>query len=199
MKRVTAALLAAFISLPGSVLADDVTDQINEALRAYQAKDLEMAVTALDAASTLIRQQRAAGMADLLPPPLAGWVSEEEDTTTAANANMLGGGINAERVYRQQGDDYREVRVNISGESMLVQSMGMLFGNPMFMGGSEQKLVVIDGRKVIQNSAEGSLTTLVNNKALVVVSGSSNDPTTVAAVKSYFKAINFTQLEAMLK
>jgi hypothetical protein len=200
MKRFAAITLAALISAPICAHADDITDQINEALKAYKAKDLETAMMALDSASTLIRQQRADNLAELLPQPLPGWVSEADDTSTGANAAMFGGGTNAERVYRQQkDDDYKEIRITITGDSMMIQSMSLLFSNPMFMSGRDQKLVVIDGRKVMQDSAEGSLTTMVNNKALVVVNASSNEPAMMDAAKRYFNAVNFKKLEAMMK
>ncbi len=53
-----ATLLLVLAMAPGT-RADDVTDQINEALKAYQNHDTQTAIAALDAAANLLRQARA--------------------------------------------------------------------------------------------------------------------------------------------
>ena len=56
------AVLLFCIATVSAAHADDVTDQINEALQAYQNHDTQTAITALDAASNLLRQSRADGL-----------------------------------------------------------------------------------------------------------------------------------------
>src|ERR1700727_1028915 len=58
MKRGAIVLAAAVVALAGEARADDITDQINEALQAYQKHDLATTSMALDAANSLIRQLR---------------------------------------------------------------------------------------------------------------------------------------------
>jgi hypothetical protein len=53
------AVLLCCIATVSGAHADDVIDQINEALQAYQNHDTQTAITALDAASNLLRQSRA--------------------------------------------------------------------------------------------------------------------------------------------
>src|ERR1700734_2557480 len=76
--------------------ADDVTDQINEALKAYQNHDTQTAVAALVAAANLLRQSRADALKKLLPPVPSGWTADNAETS-AVGAAMLGGGITASR------------------------------------------------------------------------------------------------------
>ena len=64
--RGCAALLVIVLCLAGA-RADDVTDQINEALKAYRSHDTQTAIAALDAAANLLRQSRADGLKKLLP------------------------------------------------------------------------------------------------------------------------------------
>ena len=66
------AVLALGVALVPGARADDVTDQINEALKAYQNHDTQTAIAALDAAANLLRQARAESLKKLLPPHAAG-------------------------------------------------------------------------------------------------------------------------------
>ena len=172
--------------------ADDVTDQIDEAVKAYEKEDYNTAITALDAASTLIRQKKGELVGKLLPEPLDGWEAAEPKTS-AAGAGMFGGGINAERAYTRKEDGKTErVTVSITTDSPLLQTMGMMFSNPMFMG-QDNKLAVINGEKAIANDKDNSLMSMVANKVLVKVDGDRNvDP---AILKDYFKKIDFNAIK----
>ena len=56
------AAMLIIIATASGARADDVTDQINEALKAYQNHDTQTAVAALDGAANLLRQARAEGL-----------------------------------------------------------------------------------------------------------------------------------------
>ena len=92
--------------------ADEVTEQINEALEAYRNHDMQSAVAALDAAANLLRQGRAEGMKKLLPAPPPGWTADPAEST-AVSVAMLGGGITANRSYHNgiQHVEYRSSRI----------------------------------------------------------------------------------------
>lgn len=168
--------------------ADDVTDQVNEGLKAYEKKDYSTAAVAFGAATNLIRQKQAEQLTALLPDALAGWEAKDSESGSASPMAM-GGGIQAKRVYRKGRD---QITVTIMGQSPLLQSMSMMFNNPMFQSGNS-KLVIMDGRKVMQDKRKNSLTTMIDNKLLVSVKGrrraESDD------VKAYFKAIDFDALK----
>lgn len=183
---VTAALIIGLYESPA--LADDVTDQIQEGLKAYEKGDLDTATIALDTATGLIREMQANSLTEVLPEPLSGWTAEEAETSTAGAA-MFGGGMQASRSYRK---DDEHVSISITGNSPMLQAMSMMFANPAMMGG-DGKLVVVDGRKVIQNKQDHSLQTMVNNNFLVSVEG--DDLTTDESVKAYFQAVDFAGLE----
>ena len=76
--------------------ADDVTDQIHEALTAYGKKDLPTAIAGLQAALNLLRQMRADVYGSLLPAAPQGWTADNVETIAAGLA-MAGGGTGASR------------------------------------------------------------------------------------------------------
>jgi len=182
----TAALLAGLYA--SMAMADEVTDQIQEGLKAYEKGDLDTATIALDTAATLIRQQQANSLSGVLPEPLPGWSADDAETSSAGAA-MLGGGLHAERTYRKEDE---QVNVSIVGNSPMLQAMSMMFANPAMMGG-DAKLLIIDGRKVIQKKEDHSLQAMIANNFLVSVEG--DDGTADESVKAYFEAIDFEALE----
>lgn len=179
--------LAIFSHMPIAT-ADDVTDQIQEALTAYEKKDFSTAAIALDAASKLVRQQQGEKIAKLLPEPLDGWKIRDRRRRSSGGA-IFGGGVQAKREYQR---DRERVTVTLASNSPMLQAMNMMMTNPAFQSGG-MKLVIMGGRKVMQNERENSLQTIVANKLLVNVKG--NRRTEPDAVKDYFKAIDFAALE----
>ncbi|MGK7344934.1 MAG: hypothetical protein ACNS63_03915 [Candidatus Nitrospinota bacterium M3_3B_026] len=190
-RHVIAAAFVISFALPGAALADDVTDQVDEALKAYKKKDYSTAAAALDAAATLVRQKRADVIGGLLPKPLSGWEAGEAKTSQAGAA-MFGGGISAERRYRKDG---KEITVSFTTDSPMLQAMSMMFANPQFSG-PDNKLVVIGGQKAIYNSKDNSYQAMVASKVLVSVEGKGADK---ASVESYFKAVDFEKLVETVK
>jgi len=200
----TLAVAAVLVWAP-AVWADDVTDQIDEALSAYKAKDYSTAATALDTAVSLIRQQAAEGMTRVLPKPLAGWEAEEAES--GAGGAAFGGGSSASRRYTrtftqkttpepgQPVEEYETqeaVEINIVANSPMLQAVTMMFSNPMFSG-PDTKVMVLGGRKAMFNKNDNSLMTVVNNQVLVTVDG--DDTVRMDDLKAYFGGVDFKALE----
>src|SRR4029079_5304455 len=95
IRALTLVLLIACIPLP-QARADDVTDQIHEALTAYGRKDLPTAMAGLEAALSLMRQTRADAYGALLPAAPPGWTADSVETISVGIA-MAGGGTGATR------------------------------------------------------------------------------------------------------
>jgi hypothetical protein len=168
--------------------ADDVTDQINEALKAYAKKDFTTATTALEAASNLIRQMRAEAWTAVLPDALPGWTASDPENSTLGQA-MFGGGTSVSRKYGR-GDD--TVDISLITDSPMLQGLGALLGAGLLTG-TDNKLVIIDGRKVTYTKSDNSYQTMVAGKVLVKVEGSKgvDDQT----LRAYLKAIKFDSIE----
>jgi hypothetical protein len=174
--------------------ADDVTDAINEALQSYQAGKYSDAMTSLNYASQLIGQKKGGDLQSLLPQPLAGWEAEEA-TSQAVGAAMLGGGVTTERTYNKGSSS---VRIQIVADSPLIQSMMMMFSNPMMAGADGGKMEKISGEKAIVKynapQKDGNINIVVANRFLVTLDG--ND-VSLEDLKAYAGKIDFKKLAAM--
>lgn len=185
---ITIAGLFLAVGLTSAALADDITDQIDEALKAYQKKDLGTASTALDLAQNLIRQLSAEAWKTMLPEPLAGWRADVAETTSAS-ATMFGGGTTISRHYHRDGDT---VEITLITDSPMMQGIGALFSSAI-MTSSDMKLLVIDGRKITYTKSENSYQSMIAKKVLVKVEGGKN--VEERTLRDYFTAIKLQQIE----
>ena len=71
----------------GTAFADDVTDALDQARKAYQAGDFATAKQSADLASQLIGQKNAEGFAALLPAALSGWTAGKAETTSLGSGS----------------------------------------------------------------------------------------------------------------
>lgn len=192
---VGAMVLSGVILSTAVARADEILDQINEAIGMYKAGDYAGAVGGLDFAAQQIRQLQADRVSEALPDPLPGWAAEESETS-AMSAAMFGGGISAEREYTK-GDASVEIR--IVGEAPMLQAVMMMFNNPMMMSGSGRKLTRIKGLKAMveydKEERSGETTLLVQNSVLVTVSGSNVGEDDI---KAYAEVIDYKLIESVV-
>jgi hypothetical protein len=184
------AILLLGIVLPSAGRADDVTDQINEALKAYQNHDTQTAIAALDAATNLLRQSRADALKNLLPPAPPGWTADAAEST-AVSVAMLGGGVTASRAYHN-GD--QRVVVQIVADSPMLQTVAALFNSPLGSIGG-MRTVVIGGRRMSYNDNDHSYTSLVADKVIVRIEGDAGTPD--PTLKSFIDIIDFAAIEKL--
>ncbi len=181
------------VILSHPVLAEDdpVIQIIEKALAEYKKQDFTNAATNLDYASQLIRQKKGEALGDLLPEPLSGWTANESsaEVTTAA---LFGGGLSAERVYSKKN---AQVTISILTDSPLMQSMIMMFSNPIFAAASGQ-FELINGHKgiVSHKNNSGNIDIIINNRFLITLQGRavSRDD-----LLSYARAINLEAVAAL--
>jgi hypothetical protein len=171
--------------------ADDVTDQINEALTAYGRKDLPTAIAGLEAALNLMRQGRADAYGALLPAAPSDWTADNVETIAVGLA-MAGGGTGATRTYHK-GDD--TVTVSILADSPLLQAMsGLASSGLAAMGGMRTQIV--NGRRTIYMKDDGAFTTIVGDRVLVRVEGKGLPE---ATLKQFLTAVDFAAAEKIGK
>ena len=179
---------AAFVAAaPVFAFADDITDAIEQARKAYQGGDLAGAKQNLDLASQLIGQKNAEGFAALLPAPLSGWKAEDAQTT-AIGANMFGASTATRSYQNAKGDN---VDVTITGDNAMIMQYATLLSNPA-IAGAMGKIIRVSNMRAIQ-TREGDVHTVVANKFLVTVTGSAD----AAAKMSYAQAVNYDKLSKM--
>ena len=170
-----------------AALADDVTDALDAARKAYQAGDFAAAKQSADLASQLIGQKNAEAFAALLPAPLAGWKAEQAQT--AATGSVGFGASTASRTYTNAKGD--TVELQITGDSAMVTQFAALLSNPQ-IAGAMGKIVRVGNQRAIQN-ADGDMNIVIANKYMVVVSGSAD----AAAKLSYAQAVDVAKLAKM--
>ena len=184
---VAAAAVGVSVLFAPTARADDVKDQINEALSAYDKKDLATATAALEAALGLLRQARAEVWKTVLPEAPQGWTAGEVELASMGVA-MMGGGTTAKRDYTK-GDE--TVEISLLSDSPMIQGMAMMFSGAM--AGPDNKLVVIDGRRMMYSKSDNAYQTIVANKVLVKIEGSQgvDDQT----LRTFLKAVKFAEIE----
>ena len=170
--------------------ADEVTEQIQEALKAYERKDLPTAAAALDTAASLVRQKKAESWKTVLPDPLPGWTGDEPDITTYG-AMLLGGGTSTSRVYRRGID---RITVTLIADSPVLQGLGSFLASGL-VANSDMKVSVIDGRRVMFTRNDNSYQTMVANKVLVKVEGDRSVDD--ATLRAYLRAVKFGEVERL--
>jgi len=184
-----ACILIAFSSL---VYADDVKDSIKEALEYYDEGDYSGAVESLNYATQLIQQKKSENLTSFLPQPLDGWAAEES-TSQAVGAAMFGGGVTAERRYTKE--DSR-VTVQIVTDSPMLQSMMMMFSNPMFASSDGGKMERIKRQKALvkydPSTEQGEIQIIVAKRFLVTING---DNVSKDDLKAYAEGIDYKKLE----
>jgi hypothetical protein len=194
--RVLRSVFAAGLFAGAAMLrADDVTDSIDEAVKAYKAKDFAAAAQSLDAAAQLVRQKRADLFKALLPEAPSGWKAEDA-TVQAGGAAMFGGGITVERRYTK--DDSSSVTVKLITDSPIMQGVMMMMNNPMFANADGGKLERIKNQKAIfkNRDGSGSVNIVVNGTLLVQIEGSQ---VTDANLRAFAEAVDYAKLAALLQ
>lgn len=188
------AIVVLLMTIPTFVYADDVTDSINEALDAYKEGEYSAAVDSLNYASQLINQKKGDSLSSLLPEPLEGW-SAKSSESKAMGAAMFGGGITAERKYVKGKNN---VSIEIVADSPMMQSVMMMFSNPMYATSDGGKLEKIKRQKAIvkfnPDNNRGDIKIVVANRFMVTVKG---NKTTLADLKAYAEAIDYKKLKSL--
>ena len=207
------ALACIVVACPAPSPADDVTDQIDGAVKLYKTGNFSQAASDLEFAVQQIREKQAEQLKGVFPKPLAGW-SATEPEISAAGAGMMGGGITASIEYRKapvaaakpSGDggevetDNPEVRIEMISDSPVLQGMLPMLTNPALMGSQGGKLVKVKTyRGISKKASDGGgpeLSLVVANKVLLTLKGS--DGATEADLLAYANAIDYVMLEKLV-
>lgn len=169
------ALLATAI-LAGAACADDVTDAISAANKAYGGGDYKEASTQLQTALGHVNQQLIELLVDALPDPPSGWKAEEAEGLDAA---AIGAGFFAtlvvERTYTAP--DGSEIDMVVAANSPMLISLRMFISNPMMAsmaGQTGMKKVSVCGYDAMEHFDDGTyeMHVLAGNMTLISIDGS---------------------------
>jgi len=131
-------LLAGLVTLPllmnTALMADDIEDQIQAGLKAYQDKDYKIAVDELKYAMAGLEKLAQNDNQKLLPPALDGWTMKVDDSTAQTAMSMMGGGTTIGANYTHENET---VHIQIIANSPMISVVGMMINNPMMVSMDE--------------------------------------------------------------
>lgn len=193
MKKLATLALAPLLSLflTSSLVADDVTETLTEAIKSYESGEYTTAVEDINYALQLIQQKKSEGLSAYLPEPLEGWDAKKAESQSAGSG-MFGGGIGSNRTYKKGSSS---IKIEILTDSPILQSMMGLFTNPMFATSDGGKLERIKREKAIvkynEERERGDITIVVAKRFLIKVEGKK---VSEKDLKAYAQAIDFKKL-----
>jgi len=166
LKTITYVSLATLF-LTSSIMADDISNTLEEALASYKKGDVSQTKEDLIYVLELLKQKSGDAIKAYLPEALEGWEAEEAKSETAG-AGMLGGGTVLSRLYKKEKS---KVTVEIVTDSPLIQSLGSVFANPMFASGGEIKRINREKAMIKYNTKResGEISLMIDKRFMVTV------------------------------
>jgi hypothetical protein len=186
-------LTAQICAMP--VYADEISDQIKEALQSYEKGELGEAISALNYAVGQIQEKRTSELKKVFPAPLPGWKAEETSGTFAPMA-LFGGGVTVSRHYYTE-KGAKTVDIEIISDSPLLQSMMAFITNPALLAAQPgYRLIKIREHKAVQKftdqEKEGEVSVVIRSRMLVTVKGHGLDK--IDDLMGYANAIDYNAL-----
>ena len=180
--------------LTGSIVADEVTDTISEAVEAYKKGEYTRATEDLTYVLELLKQKKGDNLKNFLPEPLEGWTADEATFQTAGSA-MLGGGTMISRTYHKFKS---KITIEMVTDSPMMQGIAMMLSNPMFASSDSGKLTRINREKAMikysKKNSSGDITMVVDKRFMITVKGKE---VSKEELLDYAKAIDIKKLKEM--
>lgn len=189
------AALAVALTCAAAVNADEVTDQMDAARKAYDAGDLRTSIDSLNFAIASIKELESARLLKLLPEPLPGWQADPAESETAGIASMIAG-INLKRRYFRP--DGAEVTLSVMADSPLMPMVTMFLSSPFLMQADPgTKPYTLKGQRGITKndpkSGESETSLIIGNRLLI--QGKGSGLTDGAAVQQYMEALDLGAIQ----
>jgi hypothetical protein len=185
MQRILPAAVAlALAGLPA--VADEFTDTLDSARKAYDAGDITGAREDLDYAGKLLTAMKGEALAKFLPAAPAGWTREaasDDDSAAGGVMGMFGGGSTAGATYRNGSDTFT---IRLIADSPVVNGLGGLISGMAGLAGGKPIRI----QRVEFTQSDDGLQGVVNKRVMVNVTGSAPLEVKQAALESMdFKAL----------
>ncbi len=181
--RILTSTVCAFALSVGAAKADEILDNLKEAIAAYEEGEIQEAMEIVEYTRTLLSQKRSGTLEEVLPDALAGWTREDSDgSDNAAAMAMMGGGTLVQARYRKE--DGTKLDLQIMAESPMIAMMAAQLGNPAVLA-QMGKVKRIKRQKVLLNK-DGGLQAMVDNRFFVQMEGNATHEDMLA----YFEAMD---------
>lgn len=159
--RIVTSTVCAFALSMGAAKADEILDNLKEAIAAYEEGEIQETMEIVEYTRTLLSQKRSGTLEEVLPDALAGWTREDSDgSDNAAAMAMMGGGTLVQARYRKE--DGTKLDLQIMAESPMIAMMAAQLGNPAVLA-QMGKVKRIKRQKVLLNK-DGGLQAMVDNR-----------------------------------
>ncbi|WGI22739.1 hypothetical protein [Amylibacter sp. IMCC11727] len=181
--RIVTSTVCAFALSMGAAKADEILDNLKEAIAAYEEGEIQETMEIVEYTRTLLSQKRSGTLEEVLPDALAGWTREDSDgSDNAAAMAMMGGGTLVQARYRKE--DGTKLDLQIMAESPMIAMMAAQLGNPAVLA-QMGKVKRIKRQKVLLNK-DGGLQAMVDNRFFVQMEGNATHEDMLA----YFEAMD---------
>ncbi|MBN1970185.1 MAG: hypothetical protein JXR48_05525 [Candidatus Delongbacteria bacterium] len=179
-----------------SLFADkaEVIENIKAAQKNVERGDLKEAKSDLQMALSAIEQMQFEKLKEYLPKAPVGW---NEEKATGSNMGSLGLGMMAgttasKNYYKEEGETYRSVNIDLVLNSPLVGTLKMFLNNPAMLSmDPEQKLIRLsDGRKVLMKYNADDMSgeiSIIADTSVITINGSMVDEDTLKMFANMIK------------
>lgn len=129
MKKTLMMTMTILALLITTVTADEIKEQLSEAIKAYDAKDYKGAIEELKFVMAQLEELKSTENSKLLPKPLDGWkVKEAKANGEAVVMAMFGGGGSS--ISGQYIKEQEKISIEITVNSPMMAMMNMAISNP---------------------------------------------------------------------
>ena len=173
-RRALTLALTACLCATGLARADEVTDQMDAARKAYETGELRTAIETLNFAVAKIQERMTANLVKLLPEPLDGWTADEPESQSGGMAAMITGTTLTRRYAREDG---AEITLSLMADSPLMPMLTMAMSMPFVMqSNQDMKTYSFKGYRGMMehaaNSEDYEITLMVGNRLVIQGKGS---------------------------
>lgn len=190
--------MTALALLTTTVTADEIKEQISEAIKAYDEKDYKGAIEELKFVMAQLEELKSAENSKLLPEPLEGWKfkSTKGAGDAAAMAMFGGGGSSMSGKYTKEKE---KVSIEITANSPMMAMMNMAVSNPaMITSDPSMKVYRYKRIKGVKKTEKESveITLLLTSQLMIKVTGTNLKD--VKTLEKYLDEMDMKKIKAEL-
>lgn len=197
IKKIVFTGITALVLLSSATLsADEITEQMNDAIKSYQAKDYKGAMDELKFITAKLQKLDTAENQKLLPPPLEGWTFKAGDNETQMAMSMMGGGTSIKGSYSKGKES---IVIEVLANSPMISMLAMSINNPMIMGNdpSLEPYRYKKSKGMIKKGVETTeITLLVVGQVMIKLTGKYLKEE--AVLEQYLEALDIKKIKEVL-